>query len=141
MEYDEEDEIAESVTVKAVNSILSGKSVRKVISESISVNESAIPSGGDEINYFIFYCDNYTYDYNDIDSVAKFGRKHLKGLKDVSISEIKANHIYWGSDEASGFAGNYNGDTYVLFDDIDKLPADLKKDAYNHIDYYRKGAK
>lgn len=95
------------------------------------------PDGGDKTNYFIFYTDNYGgYKDNTADNIAQYGKEHLEGLKDLSLEEIKDKHLYWGTE--TGFNAFYNGDTYVLFDDIEKLPEDMKKDAYENCKGYSK---
>ena len=38
-------------------------------------------------------------------------------------------HSYWGTDEGFGFKGLYNGDTIVVYDDINSLPVGLRMDA------------
>lgn len=95
------------------------------------------PDGGDKTNYFMFYTSNNgTYKDNTADNIAQYGKEHLDGLKDLSLEEIKDKHIYWGTE--TGFNAFYNGDTYVLFDDIEKLPEDMKKDAYENCKGYDK---
>lgn len=95
------------------------------------------PDGGDKTNYFMFYTDNYGgYKDNTADNIAQYGKEHLEGLKDLSLEEIKDKHLYWGTE--TGFNAFYNGDTYVLFDDIEKLPEDMKKDAYENCKGYSK---
>ena len=95
------------------------------------------PDGGDKTNYFMFYTDNYgVYKDNTADNIAQYGKEHLEGLKDLSLEEIKDKHLYWGTE--TGFNAFYNGDTYVLFDDIEKLPEDMKKDAYENCKGYSK---
>ena len=95
------------------------------------------PDGGDKTNYFIFYTDNYgVYKDNTADNIAQYGKEHLEGLKDLSLEEIKDKHLYWGTE--TGFNAFYNGDTYVLFDDIEKLPEAMKKDAYENCKGYSK---
>ena len=96
----------------------------------------ATPSGGDmnskEPNMFMFYVDNYGgYPQNKPDSIALYGKENIPFLKDKSIDEIKNAHMYWGSDEARSreVLGMYNGDTMVLFGDIEKLPTEYKHDA------------
>ena len=97
--------------------------------------------GGDGNNYTMFYTGGgSSYANNTMDNIAAFGKGLYPGLKDKSLDEIKDYHIYWGSDEASGYnlKGFYNGDTYVLFDDIEKLPPEMKHDAEQMCDGYRK---
>lgn len=92
------------------------------------LTEAVEVCGGDKINYLMFYTSNYgTYKDNTADNIAQYGKEHLEGLKDLSIEEIKDKHLYWASE--IGYHSAYNGDTYVLFDDIEKLPEDMKQDA------------
>lgn len=103
------------------------------VTESVELK----PDGGDKTNYFMFYTDNYGgYKDNTADNIAQYGKEHLEGLKNLSLEEIKDKHIYWGTE--TGFNAFYNGDTYVLFDDIEKLPEDMKKDAYENCKGYSK---
>lgn len=111
----------------------------KEIAEESKKTESTElkPDGGDKTNYFMFYTDNYgVYKDNTADNIAQYGKEHLEGLKDLSLEEIKDKHLYWGTE--TGFNAFYNGDTYVLFDDIEKLPEDMKKDAYENCKGYSK---
>lgn len=83
-------------------------------------------------NHYMFYTGGGgSYTNNTSDEIAKFGKEHFDSMKDMSLDEIKDKHIYWGSDEAVGYGlkGLYNGDTYVLFDDLEKLPKDMQHDA------------
>lgn len=92
------------------------------------LTEAVEVCGGDKTNYLMFYTSNYgTYKDNTADNIAQYGKEHLEGLKDLSIEEIKNKHLYWASE--IGYHSAYNGDTYVLFDDIEKLPEDMKQDA------------
>ena len=88
----------------------------------------AAPCGGDDNNYYMFYC-GYGYENNSYETIAQFAREKFPHLKDLSDQEIKDKHIYWGT-ESPSFEAMYNGDTFVLFDDADKLPDDKKADAY-----------
>lgn len=88
----------------------------------------AIPCGGDDNNYYMFYC-GHGYEHNSYETIAQFAREKFPHLKDLSDQEIKDKHIYWGT-ESPSFEAMYNGDTFVLFDDADKLPDDKKADAY-----------
>ena len=110
------------------------------IDENKKLNETIDlkPDGGDKKNWFAFYTglQGDSYSNNTQDNIAQFGKENLEGLKDLSIEEIKDSHIYWGSEH--GFHGFYNGDTFILFDDIEKLPEDMKKDAYECCKGYKK---
>lgn len=89
---------------------------------------AAIPCGGDDDNYYMFYLGN-CYEHNNIDNVVEFARSKFDSMKNMSDEEIKNKHIFWATDSAR-FEDNYNGDVYVLFDDADKLPEFKQKDAY-----------
>jgi len=91
----------------------------------------AISCGGDETNYYLFYTGPSGYDYNSCENIAKFAKEKFSSMKDMPDEEIMHKHIYWATD-SFGYKGMYNGDTYVLFDDADKLPDDLKADAYKY---------
>lgn len=97
----------------------------------------ATPCGGDDKNYYMFYVDNYgTYKNNTAERIAEFGKKNFPNFKDLGFEDIKNFHMYWAT-EGSGYESFYNGDTYVLFDDIEKLPEDKKNDAYKHCEGYK----
>lgn len=110
------------------------------LNESKKLNETIDlkPDGGDKKNWFAFYTglQGGSYSNNTQDNIAQFGKENLEGLKDLSIEEIKDSHMYWGSEY--GFHSFYNGDTFILFDDIEKLPEDMKKDAYECCKCYKK---
>lgn len=106
----------------------------KVVKEDLSV---ATPCGGDESNYYFFYCDAIDYEQNTPENIAQFGKEHLSGLKNMSTEEIISKHLFFGT-EGMYFKAFYNGDTYILFDDIEKLPEDIKEDAYAFCEGYRK---
>ena len=84
-------------------------------------------SGGDKKNYWYFYC-GPEYPQNKYESIAEFARNHIPSLRDAETEDIVYDHIYWGTDEG-GYHGFYNGDTFVLYDDINKLDDDMRKDA------------
>lgn len=106
----------------------------KKLNENIELK----PDGGDKKNWFAFYTSlqGNSYSNNTQDNIAQFGKENLEGLKDLSIEEIKDFHMYWGSEY--GFHSFYNGDTFILFDNIEKLPENMKKDAYECCKGYKK---
>lgn len=107
--------------------------------ESFKESLGATPCGGDNKNYYMFYTGGGgDYSNNTVEAIAKFGQEHFPNFKDLGFEDIKNFHVYWGTDESRGYESFYNGDTYVLFDDIEKLPEDMKKDALNHCDGYKK---
>ena len=83
------------------------------------------PDGGDRENYWYFYCAKGITP-TIIANYARFEFEEL--FFDMSIETIINRHIYWGTDNFQ-FNGNYNGDTYVLYNNLNLLPEDLKKDA------------
>ena len=105
--------------------------------EEITFNEKDIecikksyirPCGGDNENYWLFYT-GHGYKTRKID-IANWARYELPNLFfDMSNDEIIKNHIYWGTDKSSHFRAMYNGDTYVLYYNINALPEDLRQDA------------
>lgn len=94
----------------------------------------AVSCGGDGSNYFCFYSGS-GYENNNPDLIANFAQENVDGLKSVSVDEIKSKHLYWASEV--GYKGLYNGDTWVLFDDIEKLPKSLQEDARAHCEGYK----
>ena len=85
------------------------------------------PCGGDYENYWYFYT-GAGYKTKQID-IANWARYELSSLFfDMSDEEIIKNHIFWGT-ESMSFNAFYNGDTFVLYYNIDSLPEDIKKDA------------
>lgn len=93
-------------------------------------------AGGDGSNLFYFYTGSSSYKDNSVENIAAFAQERFESCKDKSVEEIASKHIFWGT-EGPSFNGFYNGDTYVLFDDIQKLPEDVKKDAYTNCKGYR----
>jgi len=85
----------------------------------------ATPCGGDQ-NFYYFYC-GHCYGNNTYTTIAEFAKEHIANLKDAPIDEIVDQHIYWGSEY--GFHSFYNGDSFILYDDIAKLPSDMRMDA------------
>lgn len=74
------------------------------------------PNGGDMINYVMVYT-GPGYAQNTPQAVLEWGRS--QGF----------DKMYWGSDTAYGMQGMYNGDTYILYKDANKLPTGYKEDA------------
>lgn len=97
-------------------------------------------AGGDGSNLYYFYTGSSTYKNNSIENIAAFAQQNFDSCKGKSVEDIEAKHIFWGT-EGSGYKGFYNGDTYVLFDDINKLPQDIKQDALANCKGYRNAEK
>lgn len=95
-------------------------------------------AGGDDSNYYMFYVSNYSssYDGNSLENIAAFAQEKFDSCAGKSVEEISAKHIFWGTD-SSEFRAFYNGDTYILFDDIRKLPKNIREDAMNHCKGYK----
>ena len=92
--------------------------------------DKAISCGNDdEKNYYCFYT-GMCYEQNSIKNIIAFAREKFPSFKNLMDEEIQNNHIYWAT-ESSQYKGMYNGDEYILFEDIDKLPEDMKIDAIN----------
>lgn len=84
--------------------------------------------GGDDINYWMFYT-GPGYLNNTRENIAHWARYVLQNIFfDMSIEEIINKHIYWGTDEGK-FKSFYNGDTYILYKDLNKLPENMQYDA------------
>lgn len=85
------------------------------------------PVGGDGENYWYFYCGS-GYKTSDI-AIANWARYELENIFfEMSEDEIIRHHLYWGT-EGPNFKASYNGDTYVLFNNINQLPEELRADA------------
>lgn len=84
--------------------------------------------GGDKENLFYFYTGGSSYKDNTIENIAAYAQEHFDSCRGKTVEEIESKHIFWGT-ESSSFHGLYNGDTYILFDDIEKLPKDVQQDA------------
>lgn len=95
--------------------------------------------GGDGENYWYFYS-GCGYENNSSDNIAAFAKENLDYFKDMSVEDIRDNHIYWGTD-GPRFHGLYNGDTNVLFGDPDKLPEAQREDAYANVKSLREAQK
>ena len=93
-------------------------------------------AGGDSQNLFYFYTGSQSYRDNSVENIAAFAQERFDSCKGKSVEEIESKHIFWGT-EGPSFKGFYNGDTYVLFDDINKLPESVKQDAYANCKGYR----
>lgn len=92
------------------------------------INKSSIKvEGGDDENYWMFYTGPGYKDRTPI-HIAYYAKYCFAAFKDMSVDEIIRQHIYWGT-ESSSFHSYYNGDTYVLYDNINALPEDKKLDA------------
>ena len=88
------------------------------------------PVGGDKTNYWMFYTGpGYKTTKENIANWAKFT---IPEFKDMSIDEIIKLHIYFGTDECSHYGiykAFYNGDTYILYNNINELSPEYKEDA------------
>ena len=98
---------------------------------SLDIEEVITPRidiyGSDGINYWMFYTgDNYNISKRDIAKYAIHALSDIFGS--MSIDTIMSKHIYFGSN-SSVYNAIYNGDTYVLFKDYQKLPEKYKLDA------------
>lgn len=108
----------------------------KIMAREMGDASKVAVAGGDGSNLFYFYTGSSLYKDNSVENIAAFAQKRFDSCKDKSVDEIASKHIFWGT-EGPSFNGFYNGDTYVLFDDIQKLPEDVKKDAYTNCKGYR----
>lgn len=93
--------------------------------------------GGDGSNLYYFYTGSSSYKDNSIENIAAFAQEHFDSCKGKSVEDIESKHIFWGTD-SGGYQGFYNGDTYILFDDLSKLPQDVKQDALKYCTGYTK---
>lgn len=87
-------------------------------------------SGGDGKNVFYFYV-GPSYKHNSVENIIAFAQENLDSCRGKSPEEIEAGHMFWGTDSGQ-FEGFYNGDTFILFDDINKLSPDIKQDALRY---------
>lgn len=83
---------------------------------SIKASADIKPAGGDMINYVMVYT-GPGYSENTPQAVLEWGKEH--GF----------DKMFWGSDTAYRMQGIYNGDTYILYKDANKLPGGYKEDA------------
>ena len=97
-------------------------------------------AGGDGSNLYYFYTGSSSYKDNSIENIAAFAQQNFDSCKGKSVEDIESKHIFWGT-EGGGYKGFYNGDTYVLFDDVEKLPEDVKQDALKYCKGYREAEK
>lgn len=116
-----------------------GKHNGKITPEAKPDRELPEVCGGDGENYWYFYSGG-GYENNSSDNIAVFAKENLDYFKDMSVEDIRDNHIYWGTD-GPRFHGLYNGDTNVLFGDPDKLPKAQREDAYANVKSLREAAK
>ena len=79
---------------------------------NISLTESIKPNGGDGINFWMFYAGP---GYPSLDEIIQFGKDN------------GCTVMWWGSEY--GYEAPYNGDTWCLCKDINKLRDDYKADA------------
>lgn len=77
-------------------------------------SRSAEPCGGDGKNYLMYYTGAGYPGPQEI----------LKNAKSRGFDKI-----FWGSDEAYGMKGMYNGDTYIAYNDAEALPKGYREDA------------
>ena len=80
--------------------------------------------GGDRENSWYFYPENNSYL-----EIATWAKQKVGGIfENMPLDEIMNKHMFFGSD--TGFSkGFYNGDTIVLYKDIDALEENVKQDA------------
>ena len=92
--------------------------------KNLKTNPDIKVVGGDNTNCWYFYSN----DTNTLD-VAMWAKNNLSGMfADMPLGEILTKHIYFGSD--TGFSkAVYNGDTIVLYKNIDDLEENQKTDA------------
>lgn len=83
--------------------------------EELAESFLCTPCGEKPGNYILFYAGS-CYEYNTPEIILEYGKQFGMG------------HIYLAG-EGSAYKGVYNGDTYVLYKDIDMLPDDMKYDA------------
>ena len=93
----------------------------------IEIEKVIKPNGGDE-HYAMFYC--YSSEGPVVPRVLEYARLVYPNLAPLSDKEIEEKYMYWGSE--CGFHAMYNGDTWVVFDNINNLPQDMRLDAYNN---------
>lgn len=84
------------------------------------------PDGGENGKYYMFYV-GAGYDRTR-DDILEYG------------SEVGMSHTYFGSDSA-GYNGFYNGDTVVLYENLEDLPELMQKDAKVEIERTQNSAK
>ena len=84
------------------------------------------PNGGDDTNYWLFYTGSGCNQHNKF-NIANWAKFYLREFNDMSIDQIMT-HIYWGT-ESSQYKHMYNGDTFVLYIDLKRLPEDMQYDA------------
>lgn len=82
------------------------------------------------MNFWYFYT-GAGYENVTRTTVAYYAKEHISYFKDMSIDTICKEHIYWATDN-SNYEAMYNGDTYVLFTEVNDLPELQRKDAMNH---------
>jgi hypothetical protein len=106
-----------------------GEIVRFKFSEIECVKKAKLePCGSDDFNYWMFYT-GPGYPNNTKENIAHWARYVLQNIFfDMSIEEIINKHIYWGTDDGK-FNTFYNGDTYILYKDLNKLSEDMQYDA------------
>lgn len=86
------------------------------------------PCGGDKVNYWLFYTGS-GYRNATKENIAQWARYVLQDIFfDMTVEQIMNKHIYWGT-ESGSYKSFYNGDTYVLYNSLEKLPEDMQYDA------------
>ena len=95
--------------------------------DGIEIEEVIKPDGGN-MHYAEFYC--WTGGGPVVPRVLEYARLVYPNLAPLSDKEIEEKYMYWGSEY--GFHAMYNGDTWVVFDNINNLPQDMRLDAYNN---------
>lgn len=96
----------------------------------------------DHENVWEFYADCQFFEYrnNTTNKIAAYAKENIPYFKKMDIDDIIKDHIFLGY-EGSSCHASYNGDTYVLFIDPDKLYEDMRRDAYERIESLRKTIK
>lgn len=106
-----------------------GNTVTFILDDVISANIKGITiDGGDNNNYWMFYNEPFKSPMN----IAYWAKFNLDAFYDMDIPEIRNKHIFYGSD-SYGYSGMYNGGTYVLFVNVNRLPDGYKEDAQKEI--------
>lgn len=94
--------------------------------ESYRLDAIIKPDGG-ELSWAGFYCLR-NYPGNIVDYIVKYAKLAFPRLSWMSDEDIKRDYMYWGTDSGN-YEGFYNGDTWIVYDNIDLLPEGMKADA------------
>lgn len=85
------------------------------------------PCGENNESYWMFYT-GPGYKNVTRETVADYARFELSAFKDMDSEEIMHKHLYWGTESAE-FKEYYNGDTFILFTNLNTLPEKMRLDA------------